>query len=113
MIIWCNNLYMDGYVKKRQKKIMGLVEREKISPGLLARDIFCIALPSNEQNLFDIVRAGELFFEHCRRNQLRVLGLARGRDSAVELLTTIILDLYNETGELCPVDYFVFDPADR
>lgn len=101
MITWYHKLYMDESIIKNIDKIKTAIEDNKPSVG-----IYCIALASNENNLFDIINVNELMFQHYRRNNIYILGLARGRESAKSLVARMIEDVYRETGDVCAREYF-------
>lgn len=101
MITWYHKLYMDDHIIKNVDKIKTAIEENKPSIG-----IYCIALASNENNLFDIMNVNELMFQHYRRNKIYILGLARGKESAKRLVVRMIEDVYNETGDFHAREYF-------
>ena len=101
MITWYHNLYMDDRISKNADKIKSKIEENK--PLL---DIYCIALASNENNLFDIMNVNELLFQHYKRNKIYILGLARGRESAKSLVARMIEDVYRETKDVRAREYF-------
>ena len=101
MITWYHKLYMDNRIIKNADKIKSAIEENKPSVG-----IYCIALASNENNLFDIMNVNELMFQHYRRNNIYILGLARGRESAKSLVARMIEDVYRETGDVRAREYF-------
>ncbi len=103
MIKWSGKLYMDEIIKKEPDKWKSRLEESKLSYSL-----FCIALASNEKNLFDIMDCNELWFRHYRRGDIYIVGLAANKGSAVKLLQDIIEDVYKETGEFKVREYFKF-----
>ena len=92
---------MDDRIIKNIDKIKTAIEENKPSVG-----IYCIALASNENNLFDIMNVNELMFQHYRRNNIYILGLARGRESAKHIVVRMIEDVYRETGDVRAREYF-------
>ena len=93
MITWCAKLYCDSYMEKRAAKMKRRLERGKVTLAC-----YCIALPSNRENLLDIICANELLFDYYRQQNRVILGLALGRDSAVEVARRIVEDVCRETG---------------
>jgi hypothetical protein len=104
MIKWYHNLYMDEKVKKKQNKYIQALEKSKFTFGL-----YCIAFASNDKNLFDIIETNELLFEHYKRNDIYIIGLAKGKDSAIELAESLLLEVYECTGNFKIREYFKFD----
>ena len=101
MITWYHELYMDDHIIKKADEIKAAIETNKPTLG-----IYCIALASNENNLFDIMNVNELMFQHYRRNKIYILGLARGKESAKRLVVRMIEDVYRETKDFQAREYF-------
>lgn len=91
LIFWYRELYMDHRIQKRAKKAKKAVLQAKPSLG-----VYCIMLPSNPHNLFDIVSVNELLFSHYKRYDMYIVGLAADKDSAKELLEQIVQTVYND-----------------
>lgn len=104
MIKWYDNLYMDDIVKRKQKKIIKEMERGKVT-----FEVYCIAIASNPQNLFDIINVNELLFKHYKRNDIYIIGLTFSRDSAIEITKSIIQKMYEDTGGFKVREYFKFN----
>lgn len=103
MIKWSNELYLDETVRKKPDKW-----KKRIEQGKLSYSLFCICLASNEKNLFDIMNSNELFFQHYKRNDLYIAGLAKTREDAIDLLQDMVEDIYQKTGDVKVRDYFTF-----
>lgn len=101
MIKWYPKLYMDEEIKKKQKKVKKLLEKEKITLS-----IYCIVFASNPENLFDIICANELYFAHSKRNTVFILGLAQSRESAIKLVQVIIQEVYDNKKNVDVRSYF-------
>lgn len=101
MIKWSGKLYMDEKIKQDPDKW-----KQRLEEGRLSYSLFCIALASNEANLFDIMNCNELWFRYYRRNVIHIAGLAADKESAEELLQKIISDVYKETGGFKVREYF-------
>ena len=54
---------------------------------------------------FDIMEANELLFPYYRKD-IRIVGLAKGRDEAISLVEDMIMEVYNETGAFNVREYF-------
>lgn len=103
MIKWYEDLYLDNNVTKNVRKYM-----KKIEKARPVYNVFCIALASNENNVFDIINANELLFPYYKRQNICIIGLALGRDSAFEMVREIIEEMYENTGGFCAREYFCF-----
>lgn len=104
MIKWYSNLYVDEIVAKKKKNIMKLLDKNKPTIG-----IYCLALSSNENNLFDIINVNELLFKHYKKNDIYIIGLAFGKDSMIEILINVIEEVYKNTGDFDMKSYFKFN----
>lgn len=104
MICWNKKMRFSAQARKNAAKIMKRVSKR----SLKAVTSYCIALPSNKENLLDIMNTGELLFSHYRDSEdpLVVIGLAESRESAIELSRSIIEEVYRETGGLDLEAYF-------
>lgn len=94
---WYKGLYLGEGAKSEKYKIFG-----KVMKGRFHKDTFLILLPSNSENLLDIISANELLQPHYRKkmyhDELYVLGIAKGREEALELVRLIIDEVYHATG---------------
>ena len=54
------------------------------------------------------MNCNELWFQHYRRNDIYIVGLALDKGNAVKLVENIIQDIYSETGAFQVRDYFEF-----
>lgn len=95
MIKWYPALYLDSVTKKNLRRIKRRMERRKINLR-----VYCIALASNEKNLLDIYSTNELLFQYYRQKDIKVIGLASSKESAIQLVADIVNDVYQQTGRL-------------
>ncbi len=73
--------------------------------GKLTADIYLLALPSNPENLLDIIPAKDLLQKGYPKETLRIIGLAKGKKEALALVTQIVDEVFQETGDVKLVDY--------
>lgn len=104
MIKWYPALYLDSVTKKNLRKIKRRMERRKINLR-----VYCIALASNEMNLLDIYSTNELLFQYYRQKDIKVIGLASSKESAIQLVADIVNDVYQQTGRLDVRTFFKED----
>ena len=102
MIMWYQNVYMDENASKNPQKCMNRVEAVK----LWKKSYTLITLPTNAENLFDILNSRELLFDYYKRRDMYVLGVAADRESAMELLVYLIDDMMKQSGEFSPRTFF-------
>lgn len=103
MIKWCRNPYLDEALTPKWKKIRRKMDREKVLPNY-----YCIAFPTNPENLLDIICCNELLFPYYKRKTVYLVGMAKSRKEAVLLVKEMVEDMYNDTGSIAPKEYFVF-----
>ena len=93
-------LFFGPQIKKRRKEILW-----KLKHGKPLHGIYLIVLPSNEQNLLDILPANLLLQPYYKRQKLFVAGVGKGRDETLELLRAFVERIYAETGDVKIADY--------
>ncbi len=103
MIRWSSELYMDDFVRKNPEKW-----KKKVEQGKLVLSIYCICLASNKENLLDIINCNELLFRHYRNGELYIVGMARSREDAVDLVQDIVEHIYQKTQDVKIREYFEF-----
>lgn len=103
MIRWYDKLYMDEKAKEHIVKITDRIERGKPLLG-----VYCITIASNPNNLFDIYNTNELMFKHYKRMGVDIVGLAYGKESAIQLIEKMVLDVYENSKEFKVREYFAF-----
>lgn len=87
---WYKNLYLGDNVKKKEKKIIRRVE-----DGKPVADIFLITLASNPANLLEIFRANLLLHKPLAQRCPMIVGIAKGREEAVELVRRLVEETWN------------------
>lgn len=101
MITWDKNMRCGEKVVHSRKKLIRRITRRK--PVI---NIYCIAIASNARNLLDIYNANELMLPYYKKTRLHMVGLARGRDEALQLAADMITEIYLETDSFNVRDYF-------
>ncbi len=91
---WYHKLYIGKTARKKRYKIVWKVKHRA---GMLG--IYLITLASNKENLLDIIDASLLLQPYYKKEDIFIVGIACGYDEAVEVVTKIIEELYNETGD--------------
>lgn len=99
MLRWVNHYYVGSGIKDPEKI------REKIDQGKLTPDIYVLTLSENPGNLLEMVSSVTLMQRWMRELCPPVIGIAKGKDGAIELVTNILLEVYRETGEFQVKDY--------
>ncbi len=101
MILWSSRLYVGEKMKKKKDKVVASINKSEATFG-----IYCIAFASHPNNLFDIMDANELLFPHYKKSQVRIIGLARGKEEAVNLVQDMLMEVYHNTGSFDVRTYF-------
>lgn len=97
---WYKNLYLGEAAKKKKYRLY-----RKINKRRLPLNAYVVTLPSNEENVLDIYRYTELRQKHYAGRNIFVIGLAYGKDEAVELAANIISEVWRNTGTVKVGDY--------
>lgn len=101
MILWTSRLYVGEKMKKKKEKVMASINNREATFG-----VYCIAFASNPSNLFDIYEANELLFPHYQKTEVRIVGLAKGKQEATLLVQGMLTEIYNKTGNFDVRNYF-------
>lgn len=101
MIQWASRLYIGDKLKKRRDKTIDSINNRSITS-----DVYCIAFASQPSNLFDIMNANELLFPHYKKTDIKIVGLAKGKDEATSLVQDMLMEVYHKTGAFDVREYF-------
>lgn len=101
MIVWKSRLYIGDKLRKKKEKIIASINNKEVTFG-----IYCITFASHPDNLFDIVDANELLFPHYKRSEIHIVGLAKGKEEAIDLVQNMLMEVYNKTGNFDVKAYF-------
>lgn len=94
---WYRKLYLGERAKEAKYKVFG-----RIRKGRFQFDTFLIILSDHPDNLLEILSANILKQPYYKKKKnienIYVVGLAIGRDEALEVVRRIIDDVYQNTG---------------
>ncbi len=90
-----NHLYVGDKAKKRRFEILKDLRKGKSQPG-----IHVITPPQNGNNILDIYPSYMLFMPPYKERDLMVIGIAADYWEALEVVRTIVDDLYQAGKEL-------------
>lgn len=106
---WYRPLYLGEKAKAAKLKTLKKVKGKQVQ-----WDTYFITLPSNPSNLLDIIHANQLLWPYYRSRRVRrkiyVIGIAKGREEAFELVQSIVDEVYRETGGFNIRAYLQFGP---
>ena len=93
---WYDELYVGESIVHKTKRVKWKIDHNAGQIG-----IYVIALPSNEKNLLDLIPAWELMQKsYPGKKQMQIIGLAKGYAEALELVRSIIEEVYQNTGDV-------------
>ncbi len=95
-MIWYENLYLGESIPKKAAKIRRL--KWKITHNALLINTFIIVLCRYGTNLLEIIPVRELRQKCYPKQNLYIVGIAKGYDEALEIAAEIVTDVYKETG---------------
>jgi hypothetical protein len=101
MIHWASRLYVGEKLKKKKEKAIQSINNKKAAFG-----IYCITFASHPDNLFDVMDANELLFPHYQKSDIYIVGLAKGKDEAIDLVHDMLMEVYLKTGDFKVKTYF-------
>lgn len=90
---WYRKLYVGETAKKDRYRIVGKVRWGRLQK----KDAYLITLASNEANLLDIYPANTMLWPYFRKNNVLIIGIAKGYEEAVELACHIVAEVYTAT----------------
>ena len=101
MLKWHKNYYRGTSIKNISKIRLKLIQGKPV-PG-----IYLITLSENPHNQLEILPALTLVQETAARICPEIVGIAKGKEEALELITDMVQTIYEETGELNIKEYSV------
>ncbi|MGN0350504.1 MAG: hypothetical protein ACI4ES_02550 [Roseburia sp.] len=107
-MIWYDKLYVGESIIHKTNKV-----RWKIRHNAGQINIYVITLPSNRENLLDIIPSQELLQKGYPKKNLYIVGLAKGYEEAIELAGSIIMEVYRHTGAFAVTDYLLRKREER
>lgn len=100
MLKWHKHYYRGTNVKNVTSIRLKLIQGKPVS------GIYLITLSENPHNVLEILPALTLVQETAARMCPEVVGIARSKDEALELITNMVQTIYEETGELNIKEYW-------
>lgn len=94
MVFWNPCLLTDKELAGKEKQVAHRILQRKRQ-----KHVYCILLPQNPANLFEIMHVNELFFPYYQNKNLYLIGLAYSREHAINLVCNIIASAYREEEE--------------
>lgn len=92
---WYSKLYVSESIGKKANRIKWRIKHGAGTPG-----VYVLTFASNSENLLDIIPSWNLMQRAYPKKNLKVIGLAKGYDDALELVRTIVDETYQNTGSV-------------
>lgn len=97
---WYKNLYLGETIAPKARQIM-----KKINKNKPVMDVYLITLPSNPAEQLDLIPSWVLLQKGYPTEHIRVVGMAKGREEAMQLVVTLAEEVYEKTGEANITEY--------
>lgn len=92
---WYDKLYIGDSIAKKADRI-----KWKINHNAGTIGVYVIAFASNPVNLLDIIPAYQLMQKSYPKKDMRIIGLAGDYYEALELVSNIVDEVYQATGDV-------------
>lgn len=104
---WYEKLYIGNNAQKKKYSLI-----REIESGKAPLEVFLITLPSGQGNQLEIMSVWNLKFWYRRKNCPMIVGLACGREEALELVVQITEEVLEKTGSVELKNYFLNHSGD-
>ena len=101
MISWSKHIYVGKNIKRKKDKVIADINSKKATFG-----IYCIIFAFHPDNLFEILDANDLLYPHYKNKEVHIVGLAKGRKEAYDLVHEMLMEVYKKTGNFNVRAYF-------
>lgn len=99
---WYYDLYIGEKIAKKKNKII-----YKINDGKLSPSTFVIVLPRNNRDILESFPFEVLKQKYYKRQDFFIVGIAKGREEANQLMLDIIQECYRETDTVNVRDFIL------
>lgn len=90
---WYKRLYVGKNAQLSKRSIIRNIRQGRFQLG-----VYVLALPANDENVLDIYPAYTLLQPYYRKKEIYIVGIAKGREEAMKLLTQIVMEASEATG---------------
>jgi hypothetical protein len=92
---WYNDLYVGYNLLDKKRQVM-----KKIKNGKQQFNKYVIALPFNDYDVLDIYPSYVLTQKWYLKSDIVIVGIAEGREEAMDMMQLIIMDCFNKNGDV-------------
>lgn len=90
-----SNLYVSESLEKKKRKVLRKIKKHQFVP-----DVYLITLAENKEDELEFY-SSLLWKQYAKRNiPIFLVGLAKGYEEALDLITQITQEVHRETGEV-------------
>ena len=97
---WYKNLYLGEGIAPKARQTINKIKKNK--PTI---DVYVIAFAANPEDQLDVIPSWELLQKGYPTEHLRIIGLAKGKKEALQLVTKLADEVYQKTGDVRIVEY--------
>lgn len=99
---WYKDLYISDSLLKKKHKVIKRIEQNVLQPG-----VYVIVLATNGKDNFRIIPSLELLQKDYPKDDMVIVGIAKGKEDAYDLVARMVQDVYDKTNDVHHiVDYF-------
>ena len=99
---WYEDIYVGYNLLEEKRKTI-----RQIKNGKMMLNTYVIALPSNDYDTLEIYPSNVLIQKWYRDYDMVIVGIAGGKEEALDMLQLIIMDCYNDTGSVNVKQYIL------
>lgn len=96
---WISNYYVDYGIKDPEDV------QKKINSKEYPSEIYLLTFPTNPKNVLDLFPVSSLKYQAIEENCPQVVGIAKGKQAAIDLAGKIILECNHKTGTFRVEEY--------
>lgn len=101
-MIWYEDLYVGYSLLDKKRQIM-----RKIKNGKPMFNKYVITLPKNDYDTLEIYPADVMIQKWYKDSDIVVIGIAEGKEEAMDIMVLIIMDCLNQTGGVKVKDFIM------
>lgn len=101
-MIWYEDLYVGYSLLDKKRQIM-----RKIKNGKPMFNKYVITLPKNNYDTLEIYPADVMIQKWYKDSDIVVIGIAEGKEEAMDIMVLIIMDCLNQTGGVKVKDFIM------
>lgn len=104
-MVFSDRCYTYNLTERKQARLKKKIQKHKI-----IKNLYVIVLPLFKDGLMEIYPYMQLLQSAYKKmdSDIRIIGFAKGKETAEQLVLQIIQDMYDKTGEEWKVEDFFF-----